>query len=237
MAKEKPAGQNHADDGGGEFSTFLMEDAEDNRAMRFSVGFAAIVHVVLLFMPLISLSQPEIAEKEDRKLYVVQTTRFEKPPPPVKKEIPKPKAMKVPIPDPTPEAPEPLQYDEPDTDYQMDTDFSDVIFGIPTEAPKVDDVPDILVVGGDVKAPKKIFHPSPQYTEIARKARIEGVVIMQSIIDKEGNVTNLKVLKDLPMGLSEEAVKAAKRWKFEPATLNGKPVSVYYSLSVNFRLN
>ena len=59
---------------------------------------------------------------------------------------------------------------------------------------------------------------------------------MQAIIDKAGMVTNVKVLKGLPMGLSEEAVKAIKSWKFKPATLNGKPVDVYYNLTVNFRL-
>ena len=65
---------------------------------------------------------------------------------------------------------------------------------------------------------------------------VEQMVIVQAIVNKTGDVTNVKVLKGLPMGLEEEAVKAIKRWKFKPATLNGKPVDVYYNLTVNFRL-
>jgi periplasmic protein TonB len=85
-------------------------------------------------------------------------------------------------------------------------------------------------------APNKISAPQPQYTEIARKARIQGVVIVQAIINKQGNVTDVKVLKGLPMGLDQAAVDAIRKWKFEPATLNGKPVDVYYNLTVNFTL-
>ncbi len=61
-------------------------------------------------------------------------------------------------------------------------------------------------------------------------------MIVQAIIDKQGNVTNVKVLKGLPMGLEEAAVDAIKQWRFRPATLNGKPVTVYYNLTVNFKL-
>ena len=71
--------------------------------------------------------------------------------------------------------------------------------------------------------PVKIKAPQPQYTEIARKARIQGVVIVQAIIDKQGNVTSVKLLKGLPMGLDKAAVDAIKRWRFEPATLARVP--------------
>ncbi len=91
-------------------------------------------------------------------------------------------------------------------------------------------------VGGDVSAPLKISAPSPQYTEQARQARIQGVVIVQAIIDCAGFVTDINVLKELPMGLTEAAVEAISQWRFEPARLNGSPVSVYYNLTVNFRL-
>ncbi|MGE0639573.1 MAG: energy transducer TonB [Thermoanaerobaculia bacterium] len=95
---------------------------------------------------------------------------------------------------------------------------------------------EILRVGGEITKPERLSGGSPSYTELARKARIQGVVIVEAIIDKEGKVTNVRVLKGLPMGLDQAAVDAVKSWRFRPATLNGRPVSVYYSLTVNFRL-
>lgn len=92
-------------------------------------------------------------------------------------------------------------------------------------------------VGGDVQKPVKVSAPQPAYTEEARTARIQGVVIAQATIRRDGTVSSVKVLKGLPMGLSEKAVEAIETWKFEPATLNGQPVDVYYNLTVNFRLN
>jgi periplasmic protein TonB len=93
-------------------------------------------------------------------------------------------------------------------------------------------------VGGDVKAPTVIEpRADPKYTEIARKARISGIVIIEAIIDRDGNVTDAHVLKGLPMGLDDEALNAIRKWKFRPGTLNGQPVAVYYNLTVNFRLN
>ena len=93
-----------------------------------------------------------------------------------------------------------------------------------------------LHVGGDVKAPVAITRVEPEYTELARKARIEGIVIIEAIIDPSGNVTDARVLKPLPLGLDQAALDAVKRWKFKPGTLNGQPVPVIYNLTVNFRL-
>lgn len=92
-------------------------------------------------------------------------------------------------------------------------------------------------VDGNVTPPVKISAPAPQYTQEARDAQLQGVVIMQTVIDHQGNVANVKILKDLPMGLGEQAKKAVSEWKFEPATLNDEPVDVYYNLTVNFRLD
>ena len=77
----------------------------------------------------------------------------------------------------------------------------------------------------------------PVYPEVARKARISGIVIVECIIDKSGNVTNVQVLKPLPFGLDQAAVDAVRRWKFRPGTLNGQPVDVIFNLTVNFKLN
>src|SRR5204862_2307472 len=94
-----------------------------------------------------------------------------------------------------------------------------------------------LRVGGDVKAPIKISSVDPVYPEVARKARISGIVIVECTIDKNGYVIDVHVLKPLPFGLDQAAVEAVKKWKFRPGTLNGQPVDVLYNLTVNFKLN
>ena len=91
-------------------------------------------------------------------------------------------------------------------------------------------------VGGNVLAPKKISGPDPVYTEVARRARIEGIVIIEAVIDRDGNVTEARVLKPLALGLSDAALDAVRKWKFRPGTMNGQPVAVYYNLTVTFRV-
>ena len=91
-------------------------------------------------------------------------------------------------------------------------------------------------VGGNVKAPIAVKRVDPVYTEIARKARLQGIVIVEAVIDRQGNVTEARVLKPLGMGLDMAALNAIRQWKFTPGTLNGQPVPVYYNLTVNFRI-
>jgi protein TonB len=77
---------------------------------------------------------------------------------------------------------------------------------------------------------------SPRYTEAARRARLQGSVIVQAVIDERGNVTEVEVLRGLPMGLDKSAVEAVSQWKFTPATLEGRAVKVYYALTVYFEV-
>lgn len=91
-------------------------------------------------------------------------------------------------------------------------------------------------VGGNVKAPIIVTRVDPVYTEIARRARIQGIVIIEAVIDRNGNVTEARILKALPMGLDQSALNAVRQWKFKPGTLNGNPVPVYYNLTVNFQV-
>ena len=221
------------DFGGGEFSTFALEDDQDKRTIRWATAVAVIFHVIL-FVITLPKGQADDYEEKDKKIYVVQQVRFKPPPPKQQQEIPKPKAKKVPIPDPTPDEPEPIRLPE-DIEPDLDLPDQDILFGIPDGPPPMEPTGPIRV-GGDVKAPKKLSSPNPQYTEIARKARIQGVVIVEAIIDKQGKVTDVKILKGLPMGLDKAAAEAVSKWRFESATLNGKPVAVIYNLTVNFRL-
>jgi TonB family protein len=97
--------------------------------------------------------------------------------------------------------------------------------------------PDVLRVGGDVKAPVILTRIEPRYNEEARQARISGIVILEVMIDKTGAVREVTVLKGLPYGLSEAAVEAVRQWMFVPATKNGEAVDVAFNLTVNFRLD
>ena len=93
-----------------------------------------------------------------------------------------------------------------------------------------------VVVGPDVTHPLVLQRLEPAWTELARKDRIEGIVIVEATIRRSGRVTDVRVLKGLPDGLSESAVDALKQWRFRPAVRNGVPVSVIYNLTFNFRL-
>ena len=76
----------------------------------------------------------------------------------------------------------------------------------------------------------------PQYTEAARKERIQGIVITQALIDESGDVAEVWVLKPLPLGLDLAAIEAICSWKYKPATLDGRPVPVYFNLTTTFSL-
>lgn len=93
-----------------------------------------------------------------------------------------------------------------------------------------------LRIGGDVKAPVVIKRVEIVYPEAAKKAQFQGIVIIEAVIDRDGNVKTARVLKPLPMGLDEAAITAVKQWKFKPATLNGKPVDVIFNLTVNAKI-
>ncbi len=230
-AAQEEAGRTSAEQG---LLTYVQGTQEDNKTFRYSLGFAAILHAILLVVQIPNLYTDMAPPPPKPKVFVVQQVRFKPPPPEEKQQIPKPKSKKVPIPDPTPDEPEPIRIDEPEEIVIPEVDALD-LWDLPTAPPPPEPTGPIYVTGAVTK-PEKMNDVRPQYTEIARKARIQGVVILQATIDKNGDVTDIKVLKPLPMGLADAAVAAVQQWKFKPATLNEKPVAVYYNLTVNFQL-
>jgi periplasmic protein TonB len=94
-----------------------------------------------------------------------------------------------------------------------------------------------LRVGGDVKAPQLVNRVEPSYPEAARKARMEGVVILEAIITANGNVEEVKVLKSMNPLLDAAATRAVQQWRYRPATLNGRAVRVYLTVTVTFNLH
>ncbi|MDQ3070113.1 MAG: TonB family protein [Acidobacteriota bacterium] len=90
-------------------------------------------------------------------------------------------------------------------------------------------------VGGAIVAPKRVSHVPPVYPAIAESARVEGTVILEAIINEAGVVTNVKVLKSVPL-LDAAAREAVTQWRYTPTTLNGVKVSVIMTVTVTFTL-
>ena len=88
-----------------------------------------------------------------------------------------------------------------------------------------------------VVPPKLIYSPDPEYTDKARRAKLEGTVTLIVDVDEKGRVCNVKEAgPKLGMGLDKKALKAVRKWKFQPATREGKPVGVSGTLKVKFKL-
>lgn len=90
-------------------------------------------------------------------------------------------------------------------------------------------------VGGQIKEPSKIRNVSPAYPDIAKQARVQGVVVLEAVISPSGEVTNVRVLRGVPL-LNDAAALAVRQWRYTPTTLNGQPVAVVMTVTVNFRL-
>jgi protein TonB len=94
----------------------------------------------------------------------------------------------------------------------------------------------VFRVGGGVSAPKVIYQPDPEYSEEARKAKYQGTCVLWLIVGPDGKPRDIKVARNLGMGLDEKAIEAVKQWKFEPALKDGRPVAVQINVEVSFRL-
>ncbi len=90
---------------------------------------------------------------------------------------------------------------------------------------------------GGVGYPSCLYCPEPQYSEDARKAKFQGIVVLQVIIQPDGHATNIQVVKGAGLGLDEKAIEAVRTWRFKPAVgPNGTPVATITPIEVNFRL-
>ena len=107
-----------------------------------------------------------------------------------------------------------------------------VVGGLPDAPPPVQAVR----VGGQIKEPKKLKNVPPVYPDIAKQARVQGIVILECTISPQGKVTDVKVLRGIPL-LDQAAQDAVKQWVYTPTLLNGVPVPVIMTVTVNFRLS
>lgn len=87
-----------------------------------------------------------------------------------------------------------------------------------------------------VTVPQVIYNPEPAFSDQARKAKQQGLVMLMLVVGKDGRPYNIRVAQSLGMGLDEKAMEAVTRWRFEPATFNGQPVATQIAVEVNFHL-
>lgn len=184
-------------------------------------------------------------------------------PPKPEPTIPEPKPQPVPIPDPTPNEPEPIRKEEieemPRIREQIAADlnigditappgpparggegqgrFAGTGTG-PTEGPGTGTGQDgVYTIGSGVTMPTIVQQTTPSYTDEAIRAKVQGVVVLQAIIRKNGRVDSFKVIRGLGYGLEEKAIQEiAQQWRFRPGTYNGQPVDVLATIEVQFNL-
>jgi protein TonB len=93
----------------------------------------------------------------------------------------------------------------------------------------------VVRVGQGVRAPKRIAGVMPEYPALARSARVQGVVMLEAVINARGQVGRITVLKSVAL-LDAAAIGAVQEWRYTPTLLNGVPVSVLMTITINFTL-
>jgi periplasmic protein TonB len=129
----------------------------------------------------------------------------------------------------------------PEGTIDVGTDSS-VLIGVGTSvgppvapAPPTAPQPRLVRAGQGVRQPKKIAHVAPEYPDIARQVRVDGTVILEAILDVTGRVQSVRVLRSVPL-LDQAAIRAVEQWRYTPTELNGVPVPVLMTITVQFSL-
>ena len=86
------------------------------------------------------------------------------------------------------------------------------------------------------RAPQLIYQIEPEYSEEARKARYQGVVVLHIEVGLDGLASNIRVIEGAGLGLDERAIDAVRKWRFRPALAGDRPVVAPAVVEVNFRL-
>lgn len=208
----------------------------DRLRMRLCVTVAALVHMALFSVTFPALSESRTEQDEPVLVFDLREVAVKPPEPVVEPPRAYPEIPQVTVPvaeldpfelverDPV-EPIQPTFFDTP----SLRVEIPEPPFAVAADRP--------IRFGSGITRPVKLSGPTPAYTELARRVRLTGIVILEAVIDERGEVTELEVLRSLPYGLTESALRAVGRWRFEPSTLDGRPVAVLYNLTVRFELN
>jgi periplasmic protein TonB len=108
----------------------------------------------------------------------------------------------------------------------------------PSEGPGVGYGPQGIYPAGrmGVTVPQVIYSPEPNFSDEARKEKVQGIEQLLIVVGKDGRTYDIRVAQSLGMGLDEQAIEAVRKWRFRPATLNGRPVATQVAIQVDFHL-
>jgi protein TonB len=212
--------------------------AQDQRLLRNAMVIACLVHFGLLFVPLPSSTPPPPPKPPEP--YLTITAAHLKPPEIEPAAPTQPVSGKRPLPIPDPDATEEML--EPEME--------------PTDLPYVESAPDVEIIVPPAEPPpttgpvpegtRGLIPPvplagraRPEYPPVARRAGIEGKVVLKAVIDEDGRVVSIRVLSEPPIdvGFTEAAIEAVSRWRYEPGRYGGEPVAVEMTVVVDFILN
>ena len=220
-----------------------LSSSQKNKDMRMATLAALASLLVLFWIPLPSMGKVYIPEPANpspkpRPPIVAIAPKPETPQSPTlkqepKKKIPMPPEDKTPFPEPEVRLPS-LQPEPTPTDL-IDQDWEPE--GIP-DPPKL---PPMIIDDGakGLEVPFFTRRVPPNYPHNAQRYGQQGHVILQAVLTKQGTIEDIEVLRGLGdgrMGFEKEAIKALKRWRFLPGTLNGRPVDVRMRLKIDFVL-
>jgi protein TonB len=219
------------------------------RMLPISIGLHAAGVVGLVVIPLLaSDSMPEV-NTGVRAFLVEPLSVAPPPPPPAARPAAAPRV--APMPEPKPQsfvAPVVVPTEiKPEQALDLGTDggspdgveggvpggvVGGIVGGLP-DAPPAPATP--IRVGGSVKEPRRVVYVPPAYPDLAQKARLQGVVIIEATVNERGRVVNANVISGAPI-LNEAALDAVKKWVYTPTLVNGIPTPIIMTVTVHFRL-
>jgi len=233
-------------------SDVVKHKTKQSYTLPVSIAIHALVLLFVVVVPLLT-SQDLPEPTSVVKAFFVEPAAAPPPPPPPPPPAPRqpntPKPVSTPVPTENKfqapiETPEQVKPDE-GIDLGVEGGVpggveggvpGGVVGGVVGGLPDAPPPPQAVRVGGQIKEPKKLKHVNPAYPDIAKQARVQGVVILECTISPQGKVTDVKVLRGIPL-LDSAAIEAVKQWVYSPTLLNGVPVPVIMTVTVNFRLS
>lgn len=219
--------------------TSYLAAEEDSKPLKLAGIFAFLAHFVLFFLVIPSAQVEPVRLTERSAALVVK--RFKPPAPPArpKKTVKKKAVNPIPIPDPTPDEPEPIYEEESVAEFgDPEAEF---LVGLPEAPPGASGSARAGAVGmgeGGLIAPVLVDQYLPEYTPDATRAGIQGDVYIEAVVTVEGTVVEPKLIRGLPdEELNQRAMDAILRWRFRPGVKDGQAVPVIALFTVTFRIH